>query len=99
MNDADLKTVFLVLVIVVVIVVFLISLTAVKPEKKTCLECKNEFRKPYFKSGNMGLLWLVFIFLSMGLGVILYFLIGRSKKAVCPYCGSDKFVKSINYKG
>lgn len=50
-----------------------------------CTVCKKNFEKP---KKPMGIIWLIFIFFSMGLGLILWFL---SKKK-CPYCNSETFI-------
>ncbi|MGJ0377326.1 hypothetical protein [Aliarcobacter cryaerophilus] len=70
-----------------------------------CMTCKNKFEKP--KRPGITFIWLIFIFFSMGLGLIFWFL---SKKK-CPYCNSETFIdtkylqetedgenKSISYK-
>ena len=66
---------------------------------KRCTNCKNEFKKGKFIGGNIGLLWIIFIFFSMGLGFILWIVAGRKKKEVCPFCGSENIIDKKYYKG
>ncbi|WP_026803611.1 hypothetical protein [Aliarcobacter lanthieri] len=50
-----------------------------------CMTCKNKFEKP---KRPMTAIWIIFIFFSMGLGLIVWLL---SKKR-CPYCNSETFI-------
>ncbi len=66
---------------------------------KICTNCNNEFEKGKIISGNMGALWIIFIFLSMGLGFILWAVAGRKRKEVCPYCNSENIMEKEYYNG
>ncbi|WP_130530363.1 hypothetical protein [Aliarcobacter butzleri] len=50
-----------------------------------CMTCGNKFEKP---KRPMTAIWIIFIFFSMGLGLIVWLL---SKKR-CPYCNSETFI-------
>lgn len=66
---------------------------------KICTNCKNEFPKSAVVGGNIGILWIVFFFVSMGIGFILWLMIGRKKKETCPYCKSEYVMEKEFYKG
>lgn len=62
-----------------------------------CTNCKAEFKKPV-KKGGLGALWIIFIFLSMGLAIFLYAIMRALQKPVCPRCGSEHYI-NLDYKG
>lgn len=64
----------------------------------TCLTCGGEFDTPYKKGAKMGWLWLMFIFISMGLGLIAWIALKSNRKDCCPYCKSETFIKTTTYK-
>lgn len=57
-----------------------------------CNTCHNTFSKPAKKGAKLGLLWIIFFFISMGLGIILWLVFLMFKKDVCPYCKSEHFM-------
>ncbi|MCT7637041.1 OB-fold putative lipoprotein [Aliarcobacter butzleri] len=57
-----------------------------------CMTCGNKFEKP---KRPMTAIWIIFIFFSMGLGLIVWLL---SKKR-CPYCNSETFIDTKFIQG
>lgn len=56
-----------------------------------CTTCHSRTGAHFKRKYSMGWFWIIFIFISMGLGLIVYFLIGK-KENVCPVCGAKTLV-------
>lgn len=65
---------------------------------KKCLSCKNEFQKSKVVGGHLSLAWIIFIFFSMGIGLIFWLFFRKNKKEVCPYCKSENIIDKEFYK-
>lgn len=60
-------------------------------KKYICCSCHSTFNSPKERSSIGGaLIWLVFIFLSMGLALIFY--VFRKKDTACPICKNSNFI-------
>jgi hypothetical protein len=68
-------------------------------KKYICRNCGELTNKSYKRSSFVGsLAWLVFIFLSMGLGIIVYAIAksGGGSQNCCPHCRSDNSLVPTN---
>lgn len=60
-------------------------------EDYICTTCHSRTGAHFKRKYSIGWFWVIFIFISMGLGLIIYFLIGK-KENVCPVCGAKTLV-------
>ena len=60
-------------------------------EDYICNTCHSRTGAHFKRKYSIGWFWVIFIFISMGLGLIIYFLIGK-KENVCPVCGAKTLV-------
>jgi len=74
------------------------NLKTTRVKMKKCLQCKNEFDKGKIVGGRLGFAWIVFIFFSMGLGLIFWLFFRGKRKEVCPYCKSENIIDKKYYK-
>ena len=65
---------------------------------KKCLNCKNEFEKGKIEGGRLGFAWIIFIFVSMGIGLLFWLFFRGKRKEVCPYCKSENIIDKKYYK-
>lgn len=64
-----------------------------------CKNCYEEFNTPSKTSSRMGLAWIIFIFFSMGIGLIFWLFMRGKAKEICPHCKSENFVRTDSRAG
>jgi hypothetical protein len=64
-----------------------------------CKNCYEEFNTPDKTSSRMGIAWIIFIFLSMGIGFIFWLFMRGSAKEICPNCKNQNFVRTDSRAG
>lgn len=67
--------------------------------KFICKNCYEQFDKPNKQSSRMGFAWIVFIFFSMGIGLLFWLFMRGKAKDVCPYCKSESIILTDSIAG
>lgn len=65
-----------------------------------CTTCYQQFDNPSTnRKGSLTITWIIFFFLSMGIGVIYWLFASGKKGKSCPCCGSSQFIPTSSIRG
>ncbi|KIM03023.1 MAG: hypothetical protein KU29_13020 [Sulfurovum sp. FS06-10] len=65
-----------------------------------CTTCYQQFDNPSSnRKGSLTLTWIIFFFLSMGIGVIYWLFVSGKKDKLCPCCGGSQFIPTSSVRG
>lgn len=68
--------------------------------KFVCTTCYQQFDNPSSnRKGSLSLTWIIFFFLSMGIGLIYWLFVSGKKEQSCPCCGGNQFIPSSSIRG